>query len=358
MIKLLRSTNYVWINKYNFFSKWSAFAFTLVILAQYGCKDNPTGNVNGESNQWYGQVISDVAFAVIKPDSTAWAWGFNGCGTLGNGTNISSDHPVKVLKLSSIITLDSWWGAAFAADKDGNIWFWGNYATWLGPANTDTNVTTPIKIAHLNNIKSISVWGATVYILKEDGSVWYIQMETESPKVAIEPTRYAVLDNIVAIHKFYALSSDSKIYPIGTGNYLPNIPEGITMLQCTQQRNVVLKNDGTVLTWGKNDLGQLGDGTYIDRDIPVQVKNLGSIKTISSNYDYNLALGKDGSVWFWGYSGKQGDSLTAVNTPVKIEGLQNIVLIYAEANNLVMKEDGTYWTFNVSDRIPKQVKLN
>jgi alpha-tubulin suppressor-like RCC1 family protein len=358
MIKLLSSKNYIWSNKYNFFSKWLAAAVTLVILVQYGCKDNVTNIVIEESKIWNGQVISDVVCAVIKPDSTVWAWGFNGCGTLGNGTNTSSDYPVKVLKLSSIVAIDSYWGAAYAADKAGNIWFWGNNAAYLGPPNSDTNVTIPIKIASLNNITSISTWGNIVNFLTNDGSVWHLKMDYYSPKVIEGPTQYSGIGNIIAIHKFNALRSDGKIYKLISGDYLPNVPENITSIQYTSDRNVVLKNDGTVWAWGSNALGQLGDGTYIDRNIPVQVKNLLNIKTISSNYDYNLALGKDGSVWFWGYSGKQGDSLTAVNTPVKIEGLQNIVLIYAEANNLVMKEDGTYWTFNVSDKIPKQVKFN
>jgi alpha-tubulin suppressor-like RCC1 family protein len=330
----------------------------VIFVLQLGCNDTVTGFRYEKEHVWNGQVVYDFVYAILKPDHTVWTWGPNYLGTLGNGTTNKSDFPVKTLKISNIITLDLSFGAAFAADKDGNIWFWGNYWIWLGPPNVDTNVTVPIKIAFLRDVTAISVWGAEVHLLTKDGSVWYMIMDTESPKVAVAPTQYARVNNVISLDKFYALRTDGKIYRLGIGDFLPNVPQGVTMMQTTQKRTVLLKSDGTVWAWGKNDLGQLGNGTFVDSDVPVQIKNLHNIIAISSNYDYNLALMKDGSVWYWGYAGKQGDSLMGINLPVKVEGLLDVTLIYASANSIVMKEDGTYWSFTYVDRIPKQVRFH
>jgi alpha-tubulin suppressor-like RCC1 family protein len=38
--------------------------------------------------------------------------------------------------------------------------------------------------------------------------------------------------------------------------------------------SLAVANDGTVWAWGKNDRGQLGDGTKVDSAVPVKVTGL------------------------------------------------------------------------------------
>jgi alpha-tubulin suppressor-like RCC1 family protein len=326
-----------------------------LLILLLACEDNITGRGNETLKIWFGQVISEFVYAILKPDSTVWTWGPNFNGTLGNGTNNSSDYPIQVLNLKNVLSMDFYWGAAFAVDKDGNIWFWGNYATHLGPPSIDTNTTIPTKIAYLQNVSRISVWDLKVYLLTEEGSVWYLTMDAYSPSIYEGPLQYTEMNNIVAIHNFCALRSDGDIYILGINERIENVPQNVILFQSTQQRKVVLKNDGNVWAWGKNNLGQLGNGTFEDSNVPTKVKNLSNVVAISSNYDFNLALKKDGTVWFWGYSGQDEDTLVGLNIPVKIEGLDDIVLIYASSENLVMKSDGSYFTFSFDERIPKEV---
>ncbi len=82
-----------------------------------------------------------------------------------------------------------------------------------------------------------------------------------------------------------------------------------------------LRADGTVVAWGRNDEGQLGDGTTVRRTTPVRVGTLTGIVGIAGGRDHGLALRSDGTVWAWGSNdyGQIGDgSLTDRTTPVQV----------------------------------------
>ena len=57
-----------------------------------------------------------------------------------------------------------------------------------------------------------------------------------------------------------------------------------------------------VYEWGANAYGQIGDGTVLERPLPVQVNGIGAqhVSGIAAGLDYSLVLGTDGSVWDWG----------------------------------------------------------
>ena len=100
------------------------------------------------------------------------------------------------------------------------------------------------------------------------------------------------------------------------------------------EHTVYVKDDGTVWTWGKNNKGQLGDGSIQDRYTPTQVLGLSDIIAVAAGTSHSLALSKDGTVWAWGYNvvgqlgnGSSEDSLI----PVKVEGIDNAVSIGAGA---------------------------
>ncbi len=335
------------------------FCCVFFIFFQISCEDNGVSPRDVSDEKWYGQVVSEFVYEVLKPDGSVWTWGVNYAGTLGNGTSENRNTPGRVLYLNNIVSIDQSWGAAVAVDKNGNIWFWGNSMLYLGPPNIDTNVTAPIKIAHLDGIKSITITAVHIFLLKNDGTTWYIRLDWYTPKIVDGPRQIEGITNVISIQKELGLTVDGKIYDLFSREILLNTLRDIIAVSGSRNRHViVLKKDGTVWGWGSNDLGQLGNETFLSSDIPTKVINCTDIVAISANYDYNLALKKDGTVWFWGFAGRKGDTLVVLNTPVKIEGLEDIVLIYAGPNCLVMKADRTYWTFSVDDRIPRQVQFN
>ncbi|HBL49073.1 MAG TPA: RCC1 repeat-containing protein, partial [Firmicutes bacterium] len=70
-----------------------------------------------------------------------------------------------------------------------------------------------------------------------------------------------------------------------------------------------VKNNGTVWACGRNEFGQLGDGTTTDRHTPVQVNGLSNVKAITGGNTHTVALTNDGAVWTWGRNdcGQLGD---------------------------------------------------
>jgi alpha-tubulin suppressor-like RCC1 family protein len=76
----------------------------------------------------------------------------------------------------------------------------------------------------------------------------------------------------------------------------------------------VRKTDGTVLCWGTNVHGELGDGTLVARSVPTAVKNLpGKATGVSTGESHSCALLEDQTVWCWGddSKGNLGDNFGA-----------------------------------------------
>lgn len=330
-----------------------------LLVFQFACDDNGTGFKDNPVEEWYGQLSVDVVKSILKLDGTVWSWGFNGSGTIGNGTTEDSDVPTKSFNLSNIVSIDQSYGAAVAADKNGDIFFWGNLEIYLGPPDIDTNVVIPYKITQLNGVQAITMSAVFIFLLRNDNTIWYIKMDWYSPQIVEGPTRIEETTNVKSIWKNLAVTSDGKIYDLFSKNYLQSTLTNIVLVSGSPSRHVVsLKQDGTLWAWGQNDLGQLGNGTYENSNIPIKVLNLNDIISVSTNYDYNLALRKDGTIWFWGYEGQEGDTLISRNIPIKIEGISDAVLICSGFENLVMTKDGTYWHFNSKDKIPQMVSFN
>ncbi|WP_165452515.1 S-layer homology domain-containing protein [Paenibacillus thalictri] len=129
---------------------------------------------------------------------------------------------------------------------------------------------------------------------------------------------------------------------------------GVKAIASGVRGSVAVLHDGTVMTWGSNSDGQLGDGTLTDRTTPVTVTGLSRIKAVSGGVGYHtLALDEDGHVWAWGRNedGDLGDGTTTQRTtPVQVSGLSNVKAIAAGGYfSLALKEDGTVWSWGIND---------
>lgn len=72
---------------------------------------------------------------------------------------------------------------------------------------------------------------------------------------------------------------------------------------------LALQSDGTVLAWGSNNYGQLGNGQTPYATVPLAVLGVAPAVSLSAGLYYMVSARKDGTVWAWG-SDAQGNSAT------------------------------------------------
>jgi alpha-tubulin suppressor-like RCC1 family protein len=108
---------------------------------------------------------------------------------------------------------------------------------------------------------------------------------------------------------------------------------------------LALLANGTVMAWGDNEHGELGDGTEIERREAVPVPGLTHVKAISAGIFYSLALLDDGTVMAWGDGGNGvlGDgSINGSDRPVAVQGLRGVTAVSAGGiSDLALLRNGT-----------------
>lgn len=85
---------------------------------------------------------------------------------------------------------------------------------------------------------------------------------------------------------------------------------------------------GSVVCWGRNNAGQLGDGTRLDRMSPVTVIGLSDVTTLSTGQEHACAVTSAGLVRCWGENGEGqlgNRSRDDAFTPVQVVGLSDVI---------------------------------
>jgi alpha-tubulin suppressor-like RCC1 family protein len=120
---------------------------------------------------------------------------------------------------------------------------------------------------------------------------------------------------------------------------------GVTAIAAGGSHNLALLNNGTVVAWGANGSGQLGNGTTTNSDVPVAVSGLKGVTAIAAGGGHSLALLSNGTVKAWGANewGQLGDGTTKNRKlPVAVSGLSGVAAISAGGSeSLAVLSDGT-----------------
>lgn len=106
-----------------------------------------------------------------------------------------------------------------------------------------------------------------------------------------------------------------------------------------------LRENGTVLCWGRNDLGQLGNGFQEDSFVPVEVVGVEDAVQLAANDDRACAVLTDGSLWCWGDFVDEPLQLTAA----EVAGVHDVTRVtVGSSHTCVVEGDSTMrcWGLN------------
>ena len=263
----------------------------------------------------------------IKNDGSLWAWGSAPLGpVLGVDTDVSSSNtPLKVM--DDVVAASAGYVHNLVITRDGSLWAWGdNRYGQIGDGTTEDR-TTPIKI--MDNVIGISVGRYFSLAIKEDHSLgawgWNRYGQIGDGTTEDRTTPIKIMDDVIEVdagdRHSLAIKSDGSLWAWGdnsngalgngaeSGSYAPITPTKIMddVIMASAQgdqgfgHSHAIKSDGSLWSWGSNEMGRLGDGTTEDRFSPIKVMD--DVIGVSAGGSLCLALKADGSLWGWGYNG-------------------------------------------------------
>lgn len=225
----------------------------------------------------------------IKTDASAWCWGQNGSGQVGDGTGFGADSPRRVAsngKTWSSIAAGT--DHACAITELGALWCWGsNGVGALGVTTPTDAASTPVRV---------------------DTSTWKTVTASNGRTCGIK--------------------TDDTLWCWGQGQRTPAQVDaaGWSTVALGYSATCGIRTDGTLWCWGSNRSGQLGLGTTTSATAPTQVGTATTWRSVSSDGGSSGAATcgtqTDGSGWCWGAgeSGQLGDGAARSSlVPVRVD---------------------------------------
>ena len=300
-------------------AKWEINEYTIT----YGLVDdnfNETIDVLLLPGETIIQIESgSIHSLALTSKGRIFTWGYNGSGELGDGTTTIKNRPSEITSLFGlqndeyIIKFSLGSRTSSAITSNGRIFTWGANSYGLHGDGTNIDRLTPTEITHQFNL----YLGETI------------------------------VQFTLGTHFSAALTSNGRIFTwgrnedgrLGDGTNVNrltpteithqfNLSQGETITQFTLGSNfsTALTSNGRIFTWGKNFHGQLGDGTIINRNIPIDITNQIDLDNdeiiidVNSGGYHSIALTSNGRIFIWGrnHEGQLGNG-TAINSSIPIE---------------------------------------
>ena len=260
----------------------------------------------------------------VDNEGKVYTWGDNDYGQLGDGTNKNSNVPICISELENDLKekniVDIYGGdTVIALDDNGKVYTWGSNSSGQLGDGTNNNSNVPICISELeNDLKGKNIVDIYVGIALDNTGKVYTWGYNQDGQLG---------DG----------SNTNRNTPICISE-LENDLKGKSIVDIYFDKNIIAKdNEGKIYTWGTNDTGELGDASNVEyRNVPKCISDLDNDlkdKNIVDIYFYDalfditvIARDEKGKIYTWGsnYVGQLGDGTNNnSNVPICISELEN-----------------------------------
>jgi len=259
-------------------------------------------SVVGGFQDWVQISASDIHSLALRAGGSVWAWGNNGSGRLGDNTTIAKSSPVSIVGgFQDWVQISAGGAHSVALRANGSAWAWGSNLNGRLGDNTITNRSSPVSvIGGFLDWVQISAGRSHSAALRANGSAWAWGYNG-SGRLGDDTTT----------------TTSSPVSVVGGFNDWVQISAGYA-------HTIALRANGSAWAWGYNGSGRLGDDTLIDKSSPISVvSGFSDWVQVSAGRYHSAALRADGSAWAWGSNGngRLGDNTTiAKSSPVSVVG--------------------------------------
>ena len=270
-------------------------------------RSSPVSVVGGFTD-WIQLDPGDTFSVGLRSNRTAWSWGENTFGSLGDNSNISKSSPVSVVGgFTDWIQLSAGIQHALGLRSNGTAWSWGrNLNGQLGDNNgTIGSRSSPVSIVGgYTDWIQLSAGGYQSLGLRANGTLWSWGSNIGG----------RLGDNTT-------VSKSSPVSVVGGFTDWVQISTGGAL---SYGHSLAIRANGTAWSWGTNTGGRLGDNTATGRSSPVSV--VGGFTDwvqASAGKNHSLAIRANGTAWSWGNAslGQLGDNtIVAKSSPVSVVG--------------------------------------
>jgi alpha-tubulin suppressor-like RCC1 family protein len=184
----------------------------------------------------------------LKTDGTIWTWGDGEYGQLGLGFigyGYYKSTPAQIGNNTDWLTVSAGWRHTAAIKTNYTIWTWGLNSS--GQLGREGDTSIPVQVGTNSDWTAVASGGFHTIACKANGTLWAWGENSASQ-----------------------LGDGTQI-----DRYTPRQVFGVTLdwsnITAGYEHSLGLKTNGTIWSWGKNNVGQLGLGDTINRNIPTLI---------------------------------------------------------------------------------------
>ena len=204
---------------------------------------------------------------------------------------------------------------------------------------------------------NLYVWGSntplSIDIIEEEATFISIDMPLPIPDSS------GGLSFDVAANSIAMVTQEGHLIELGNNNYSDLSDTSHLSVSLGAQHSVVLKDDGTIFSWGSNTNGQLGASLILnERTTPIQEYTQDNNWTsVKAGNNFTLALKRDGSLWGWGDNsfGQIGRRFQIIPLPLELNSSGTTVTQWKSisaggVHSLALDGNGTLWGWGSNEQ--------